>query len=242
MSTFGTMVLLRQPLMFTRKGKEEAAIQSGPTLIEIKHGGPKKIEYTYTSKEGGEKKCAVYNDFRHKIPSDMRNFMEKNSEKLEVIRVEDVQINSKFISATNIPKMQEISEAKPVLSKASTNVLRPDNASIIQSSRLGNTPARRRRVSSNRNVDSSVSPNISPDMSPERGGNERVPSQNTNIVSPLRISRALEEEKELDSREQVDSVESYDSEGESEESRSVEEAWRMVSSGRGGSPPSQEVV
>ena len=101
------MILLRHPLIFTRKGKEEAAIQSGPTLIEIKHGKSKKIEYTYTSKEGAEKKCAVYKDFKHKIPSDMRNFIDKNSEVLEVIRVEDIQMKNKVFSTNNMPELRE---------------------------------------------------------------------------------------------------------------------------------------
>jgi hypothetical protein len=48
--------LLQQPIVFTKKKKEEVAIQSGPTLIEIKHGSKKKIEHSYISKDGIQKK------------------------------------------------------------------------------------------------------------------------------------------------------------------------------------------
>lgn len=108
------MVLLRHPLVFTRKGKEEVAIQSGPTLIEIKHGGSKKIEQTYTTNEGKENKCAVYKDFKHKIPIDMRNYIDKNSELLEVIRVEDIYLKNKVLSANNILEMNELSKVKKI--------------------------------------------------------------------------------------------------------------------------------
>lgn len=87
-STFGTLVLLRQPLIFSKKKKHEVAIQSGPTLIEIKHGGKKKIEHTYASKDGQQKKCAVYSEFKHKIPTVMRNFIDRHTDCLEVIRAD----------------------------------------------------------------------------------------------------------------------------------------------------------
>jgi len=117
------MVLLRHPLVFSRKGKEEAAIQSGPTLIEIKHGGAKKIEYTYTTKEGAEKNCAVYKAFKHKIPADMRNFIDKNSEVLEVIRVEDVYCKNKSSSSNLIPEMKEVCKPLPLTSKSTASRL-----------------------------------------------------------------------------------------------------------------------
>lgn len=40
-STFGTLVLLKQPLVFTKSQKEEACLQAGSTLIEIKYGASK---------------------------------------------------------------------------------------------------------------------------------------------------------------------------------------------------------
>jgi hypothetical protein len=99
-STFGTLVLLRQPLMFNRRHKNEVAIQSGPTMIEIKHGGVKKVEHTYVNKEGDQKKCAVYEEFMHKIPKKMREFIDESNEILEVIRADDYK---KINSNKNIP-------------------------------------------------------------------------------------------------------------------------------------------
>jgi hypothetical protein len=98
-STFGTLVLLRQPLVFNKRQKNEVAIQSGPTMIEIKYGGAKKLQYTYISKEGNEKKCAIYEEFKHKIPIKMREFIDRNNEILEIIRIDDYK---KYSSGKNI--------------------------------------------------------------------------------------------------------------------------------------------
>ena len=54
-STYGTMVLLKEPLKFTNNKKNETCLVNGSTLIEIKYGEKKKVEETYISKEGEEK-------------------------------------------------------------------------------------------------------------------------------------------------------------------------------------------
>lgn len=90
-STFGTMALLRHPLCFNKKKKDEVAIQAGPTLIEIRHGGNKKVEHTYINKEGQQKKCAVYQEFKHKIPSDMRTYIDAHLDVCDIIRAEEVR-------------------------------------------------------------------------------------------------------------------------------------------------------
>eukprot|EP00343_Euplotes_focardii_P005820 CAMPEP_0205810220 /NCGR_PEP_ID=MMETSP0205-20121125/14397_1 /ASSEMBLY_ACC=CAM_ASM_000278 /TAXON_ID=36767 /ORGANISM="Euplotes focardii, Strain TN1" /LENGTH=238 /DNA_ID=CAMNT_0053088127 /DNA_START=133 /DNA_END=845 /DNA_ORIENTATION=+ len=194
------MVLLRHPLVFSRKGKEEAAIQSGPTLIEIKHGGAKKIEYTYTSKEGTEKKCAVYKDFKHKIPNDMRSFIDKNSEVLEVIRVEDVYCKSKFASASNIPEMREISKPMAVYTKSTASRLtQQPNREAPQSQRFLEIPnssivngvVRPRIINQNNSVSNGNSP-IRNNSSFE---NDSPMSNPGNVIEPQRLSESSEEEK-----------------------------------------------
>lgn len=51
-STFGTMVLLEEPVLFQHKKKTGICLQSGPTLFEIQYETAKKIEETYVNEEG----------------------------------------------------------------------------------------------------------------------------------------------------------------------------------------------
>lgn len=146
-STFGTMVLLRQPLVFSKKSKDETCIQSGPTLIEIKHGGKKKIEPTYTTKEGIHKKCAVYADFKHKIPTQMRNYIDKHSEVLEVIKA-DVLKNKNFSNKTIQQPLLDYEEKRKY---ASNNHI----ARLRNEERKGNDSERQTQITSNRNEESS---------------------------------------------------------------------------------------
>ena len=77
-STYGTMVLLKEPLRFYNSKRNETCLVNGSTLIEIKYGEKKHAEETYISKEGDERRCVVYSDFKNKIPINMRNFIDKH--------------------------------------------------------------------------------------------------------------------------------------------------------------------
>eukprot|EP00344_Euplotes_crassus_P008695 CAMPEP_0197019436 /NCGR_PEP_ID=MMETSP1380-20130617/80699_1 /TAXON_ID=5936 /ORGANISM="Euplotes crassus, Strain CT5" /LENGTH=289 /DNA_ID=CAMNT_0042446857 /DNA_START=957 /DNA_END=1822 /DNA_ORIENTATION=- len=222
MSTFGTMILLRQPLMFTRRGKEEAAIQSGPTLIEIKHGGPRKIELTYTTKAGKEKKCAVYSDFKHKIPSEMRNFIDKNTEQLEVIRVEELQLNKKKKSIKDTDEKTELSRIKHNFSQIISPLDKHDCTALV-SERVAQETLIRRDITNGKTQEEQSEPVLSKEPS------KNIPLSNLpNLIRPQAMPHNLEELKELDGEVQnlLDDPPEEDS---SEISKSVEDAWRMVS-------------
>lgn len=156
-------MLLRNPIVFNKKRKDEVAIQSGPTLIEIKHGGTKKIEHTYTSKDGTQKKCAVYSEFKHKIPTKMRHFIDKHSDVLEVIRIDqykkpmsqkhlgknelDFEKYDRFASNNNIVSKKDSEEFKQTTFESSKKKISEFTRSGIHE---GNYHNSRFNVSNNR--------------------------------------------------------------------------------------------
>lgn len=96
-STYGTMVLLKEPLKFSNSKRNETCLVNGSTLIEIKFGGAKEVEKVYL-KDGEEKRCVVYSDFKNKIPINMRNFIDKNLKNVTVKTPENkVQSNNKLL-------------------------------------------------------------------------------------------------------------------------------------------------
>lgn len=197
-STFGTLVLLQQPLVFNKKGKDEVAIQSGPTLIEIKNGGKKKIEHTYTSKDGVQKKCAVYNEFKHKIPTQMRNFIDRNTTNLEVIRLDN---SNKPMSVKNIPKesldfdkKQQFLSNNNIVFKKNSEEAKTDNSSKLKRSQKNTST-----FASNQNIGNPGTlryPQQEQSNYQVDGRNNRHPpnfdSSQSPSVSPQRRARASE--------------------------------------------------
>ena len=93
-STFGTMVLLTKPVCFQHKKKNGLCIQSGPTLFEIQYQREKQIEEIYVDKDGSEKKCAAYPNFKHKLPKVMRSHIDSNLEIVEINTPRKIEFQS----------------------------------------------------------------------------------------------------------------------------------------------------
>mmetsp|Transcript_30723 Transcript_30723/g.30251 ORF Transcript_30723/g.30251 Transcript_30723/m.30251 type:complete len:168 (+) Transcript_30723:1414-1917(+) len=156
----------------------------------------------------------------------MRNFIDRNSEQLEVIRVEDVHINKRAISANNLPLMNEISDVKPVLSKASTSLAKFENLSALPENRNDDSIMRRRH----NQIDVGPEPSVSPDISRVRESHgSNLSNNHQSVITPQRVSQSREEIKE--DEQDYESIESEEEE-ELVASRGLEAEWRIVSSPR----------
>lgn len=60
----------------------------------MKYGGAKKVEQTYFSKEGDQRRCAVYSEFKNRIPKSMKEYIDKQSSLVVPVQVNTAKFQS----------------------------------------------------------------------------------------------------------------------------------------------------